>query len=54
MERINTTAHKIQLNIDGKKILPPNRAPRQFFRLRDITELVIKGEKLFNPLKGEF
>lgn len=52
-ERAGTPAQKLQLNIDGKKILPPVRTPRQFFPFRNITELVIKGEKLFNPLKGE-
>lgn len=53
IERTGPPSQKIQLNVDGKKILPPVRNPRQFFPFRNITELVIQGEKLFNPLKGE-
>lgn len=53
-ERTGAPSQKIQLNVDGKKILPPIRNPRQFFPFRNITELVIQGEKLFNPLKGDF
>jgi hypothetical protein len=52
-ERTGPPLQKIQLNVDGKKILPPVRQPRQFFPFRNITELVIQGEKLFNPLKGK-
>lgn len=45
---------KIQLNVDGKKIMPPLRTPRQFFPLKNITELVIQGEKMLNPLKTKY
>lgn len=47
-------SQKLQLNVDGKKIMPPLRPPRQFFPLKNITELVIQGEKMLNPLKTKY
>lgn len=45
---------KIQLNIDGKKINPPKSgsASKPLFRLRNFSDLIVKGEKLFKPLRA--
>lgn len=46
---------KIQLNIDGKKINPSTKqgnVSRSLFRLRNFSDLIVKGEKLFKPLKA--
>lgn len=45
---------KIQLNIDGKKILPPVKAPRNFFQIKNFSDLIIQGEKLFKPIKSRY
>lgn len=45
---------KLQLNVDGKKILPPVKPPRKFFPFKNITDMVIKGEKMLNPLKTRY
>jgi hypothetical protein len=45
---------KIQLNVDGKKILPPVKAPRSFFQIHNFSDLIVHGEKLFKPLKTRF
>lgn len=45
---------KIQLNIDGKKILPPVKAPRNFFHIKNFSDLIIQGEKLFKPIKSRY
>lgn len=42
---------KIQLNVDGKKILPPVKSPRNFFQIKNFSDLIIQGEKLFKPIK---
>jgi hypothetical protein len=47
----NPQIQKIQLNVDGKKIRPPVRKPREFIPFKNFADLVIQGEKLFNPLK---
>jgi hypothetical protein len=46
--------HKLQLNVDGKKILPPVKPARKFFPFKNITDLVIQGEKILNPLKTRY
>lgn len=46
---------KIQLNVDGKKINPSSKqgsGSRSLFRLRNFSDLIVKGEKLFKPLKA--
>lgn len=40
---------KIELGINGKKILPPVKPSKIFFKVRD--NLVVQGEKIFKPLK---
>lgn len=45
---------KIQLNIDGKKILPPVKPPRNFFQIKNFSDLIIQGEKLFKPIKSRY
>lgn len=45
---------KIQLNVDGKKILPPVKAPRNFFHIKNFSDLIIQGEKLFKPIKSRY
>lgn len=43
---------KIQLNIDGKKILPS--APRSIFQLKKSPDLSIQGKKLSKPIKSRY
>lgn len=38
----------IQLNVDGKKLMPPQK-PRKLFNMRKISDLIIRGEKLLKP-----
>lgn len=45
---------KIQLNVDGKKIVPPTKSPRGFFHIKNFSDLMIKGEKLFKPIKSRY
>lgn len=45
---------KIQLNVDGKKILPPVKAPRNFFHIKNFSDLIIQGERLFKPIKSRY
>ena len=42
----------IQLNIDGKKLSPPSKTPKKFFNIKNISDLIIQGEKLFKPNRG--
>ena len=42
-------SQKIQLNVDGKKILPPVKNQRNFFHIKNISDLIIQGQKLFKP-----
>lgn len=44
---------KVQLNIDGKRINPPPKHNgKSLFRLKNFSDLMVKGEKLFKPLKA--
>lgn len=42
---------KIQLNVDGKKISPPAKPTRNFFHIKNFSDLIIQGETLFKPIK---
>lgn len=41
---------KIELGISGKKILPPVKPSKMFFKVKD--NLVVQGEKIFKPFKS--
>lgn len=43
----------IQLNVDGKKLIPPQK-PRKFFNIKNFSDLIIQGEKLFKPIKSRY
>lgn len=45
---------KIQLNIDGKKILPPVKSSQNFFHVRNFSDMIIQGQKLFKPIKSRY
>lgn len=42
---------KIQLNVDGKKISPPSKPQRNFFHIKNFSDLIVHGETLFKPIK---
>lgn len=44
----------IELNVDGKKILPPVKNSRKNFHYKSFSSLIIHGKKLFNPIKSCF
>lgn len=43
----------IQLNVDGKKLTPPQK-PRKFFCIKNFSDLIVQGEKLFKPIKSRY
>lgn len=43
---------KIQLNVDGKKIVPPTKTKRNFFHIQNFSDLIVQGETLFKPIKA--
>lgn len=45
---------KAQLNIDGRKILPPIKISRPFLQIKKFKDLFIEGEKLLKPIKSRF
>jgi hypothetical protein len=47
-------SQKIQLNVDGKKILPPTKSGKNFFHIKNFSDMMIKGERLFKPIKSRY
>lgn len=42
---------RIQLNVDGKKIPQLAKAPRKLMNIKNFSDLIVEGEKLFKPFK---
>jgi hypothetical protein len=47
-------SQKIQLNIDGKKIVPPTKSGKSFFQIKNFSDMMVKGERLFKPIKSRY
>jgi hypothetical protein len=46
---------KIELGIDGKKILPPvSKTSKNLFKMKNLSDLIVHGEKLFKPVKSRY